>query len=211
MDFLLANNDMKKMSIILFIFCSLIPIGADELVNNSIQINILEFVSLKGLPDFYRVSIEYQRNINDNFNISFEPHIYYEKITYYEEDYDYFIYSKNNIEKIDTEIYNIGNSFGLIFKPNGRNWRGMYFGLYLDLSIVHRTYQEDYFIGLGNKFEIGYFWIFKNRFTITLGGILLTNIYIPLNENKYSYLTSIKGAYYGESPVWARIAVGYSF
>jgi hypothetical protein len=76
--------------------------------------------------------------------------------------------------KHDTEIYNSGNAFGLIFKPSGRYWRGMYFGLYLDLSVVYRSYQDDHFIGLNNKFEIGYHWIFKNGFTkgVALCGLI---------------------------------------
>jgi hypothetical protein len=202
---------MKKILIVFFLSILIIPVNADELMSNSIQLNTFQFVYWIGFPASYRMSLEYQHAINNLFNLSFEPHFTYVKIGHYEEvnQNHIFLAPETNINNIDTGIYNYGNTFGLLYRPHGRRLKGMYLGIYLDLSITHRSYQKDYFIGLGNKFEIGYQWVFKNGFTVALGGNIFDTIYIPLNDSKYSYRYSILGTH--DIPVSLRISTGYSF
>jgi hypothetical protein len=79
---------MKRIVSLGIVFLSMVlPLKADESFNNSIQVNLFEYISWISFPNSYSISLEYQRTINDIFSLSFTPHFYYAKINTYGEDY----------------------------------------------------------------------------------------------------------------------------
>jgi len=160
----------------------------------------------------YGFMLEYQYAISKNFAIAFSPHFQFIKNSDFVDEYSSLITDKRP-KGVSNNIYRFGSNFGLFYRPSGRWLRGTYFGVLLNPMIVYRSYNEQYFFGLGNHFEIGRNWIFNNGLTLSLGGGIFNIIYYPLFNTDYSFLNSIHGddSYYLEVPITIRVTIGYSF
>jgi hypothetical protein len=87
---------------------------------------------------------------------------------------------------------------GVIYRPFGDRLKGMYLGLYPNIGWENKKYEQkdinsnmekvnDNFLILGVGIETGYEWVFKNGFTMTLGGGFERNWGVELGEIKGNY------------------------
>jgi hypothetical protein len=207
---------MKKLLLLCVLLIGMINLYAEDQPrenepNVSVQVNAFDYLFWAWYPDQYRIVLEVQYAFTNYFTISLEPHFQFTKTTEFRDEHSTF---EDPI--VENDVYDYGIKSGVLFKPAGNFLRGAYIGIFLDLSIVSRTYKNQNLLGVGNCFEAGCQWVFKNGITLSLGGGLTDYIYIPLYKSDYSYSNS-KYSMSGWSiddiplPVWARISVGYSF
>jgi hypothetical protein len=206
---------MKKLFIFYFLlYISIYSIVCEELnnrekdMNYSIQIKPLDYLALIGVniankalnPDSDTLhllfGVEFQFVLNNYFNVSIEPSFQY--------------------GKFDEEItYQYDITLGGLLRPFGTGLKGMYIGLYPSVGIDNMRYPNinDTLFLFGIKGEIGYQWIFKNGFTIALGGGIGDHFIIPFtgNKNKYEEIGTIMGAMKLPFELVLNFSIGYSF
>jgi hypothetical protein len=196
---------MKKIAIVLLALAFLsISIGYAQEVERKYSVQINPLTLLIDLVEFgvnynkdtysYSFSFEFQYKINNYWNILLRPNISTNK-SYRGSHYAYDMYGNTIFYK---EFYqkNLVLSFmpGVIFRPFGTGLRGMYIELYpnfgwqnvktenMDNDYNISNIDDDYFV-IGVGAEAGYEWIFKNGFTITLGGGFGKNWGIESKDN----------------------------
>ena len=202
-----------KMFMCILIITSPIKLFSQE-EKHSIQINIVDYLQIIGFPN-YKIMFEYQYALSGFFNISISPHFQYNRMNDFVKEfsgpYTGIIYHNPQVrEKFNNDIYEFGMKSGILFRPSGRWLRGMYFAVFIDPMLVYRSLENQKFFGIGNHFEMGYQWVFKNGFTLSLGGGYFSTFYFPLFESEYKYLREIYGDSMGIFPTSLRISIGYS-
>ncbi|GHV92115.1 hypothetical protein AGMMS50268_26180 [Spirochaetia bacterium] len=132
-------------------------------------------------PERYFVAFdfEFQYAINDYFNISINPQLFLDK-------------DGNDSKQTQFLI-----TSGLLFRPFKSKLKGMYIGAYFPIgweNISREGYSrqsvpsiDDNFTILGIGASTGYQWIFKNGFTVALGGGMRKHWYIASKNNKREY------------------------
>jgi hypothetical protein len=184
------NSSIKKITIVfLFVINITVAYTQEPEAKYSFQINplvllldVIEFgVNYNQETYSYFFSLEFQYKINNYWNVllrsNFSISNYYNGASSIHDMYGNTMFYKEFYQK-NTII-----SFmpGVIFRPFGTGLRGMYVGLYPNIGWqnVETENIDDYynsinindnFLVLGIGAEAGYEWIFKNGFTITLGG-----------------------------------------
>jgi len=155
------------------------------------------FCLLAAIQFQYAISKKFALFISPSFEKEFGGHVVTElmsnKTTYYGND------------GLDLII-------GLLYHPYETGLRGMYLGTFLVIGCGYITKDDkiiEDFLNIGYMAEIGYGWIKKNGFTITLGTGICKIYQIPsspLYENLY-------GVNLGDLPfdVRLRLSIGYSF
>jgi len=133
--------------------------------NFSFQINPLKFFGLV-FEDKVQVELDSQFRITNYWSIMLRPNI-----------------SVGNINQNDITLSLMP---GVIFRPSGTGLRGVYIGLYPNIGWqnlkMDKTTNNYMIIGAGA--EAGYSWIFNRGFTLTVGGGVLKNRSIELNNAK---------------------------
>jgi len=176
-------------------------------------------------PPFMIIDIEFQYALSKNFTLSVNP-AFAQRFWRYQ-----FVDGKGNMYVIDSEYYAsncLNLATGLLYRPFGTGLRGMYLGVYSVVGwgyVTHgyvREYEEKIadFLNLGFILEVGYEWIFKNGFTITLGAGITKLFQIP----EVSIITAVNSFYndyydygnlygLGSLPIdpRLRVSIGYSF
>jgi hypothetical protein len=223
---------MKKTIIlfILFLFIANSIYSQDIDRNYSIQIFPLPLISnifnINNDPNIfsYSFSLEFQYKLNNYWNILLRPNFFinsYKKGTIFIYD-DFFSSSYRERDYFwKNTIFSIMP--GVLFRLFGTGLRGMYIGIYPNIGWqnVETEYLIHYFVDydsidindnyflLGIGTEIGYNWLFKNGFTITLGGGIGKNWGIPFKNNS-GYLEIMEENSFIEL-IRISFMLGYSF
>ena len=117
---------------------------------------------------------------------------------------------------------------GLLYRPFGTDLRGMYLGVFPVIGWGYIKENDEKirdFFNIGYMAEVGYEWIFKNGFTITLGGGICKIYHTPIEpvlvaansptvgNDYFEYDNNFYGINLWELPfdVRLRISIGYSF
>jgi hypothetical protein len=209
---------MKKevFAILLTLFSITTLFGQEDERKYSFQIKPLSFLGMiiaNGIDDdseTYNIQFgfEFQYAINNHFNLSLNPYFSATGSKYYEPVENGFIYNYD-----DEYINDIGYGIvaGLLYRPWGGRLRGMYIGLYPLLGFVHVKFNEinDTLFNIGIMAESGYQWVFKNGFTLALGGGIGYSDFILFPDTKGEY----KKTHFLNYPIdlSIRISLGYSF
>ena len=170
-------------------------------------------------PFFLFADVEFKYAINQKLNLFINPSFANAYSGYSITIYTYFPdYSKETIH-----YFRSGLNFitGILYRPYETGLRGMYIGVYPIigwgyLSRNDKKYKD--FLNLGYMTEIGYDWIFKNGFSITLGGGISKIYAIPSDSyNETESPIKIGNNLYGLN-LWKlpfdlriRFSIGYSF
>ena len=214
---------MKKLFFIWLLTILIIPIKADEKFSFQIKplptlfFGILGVSWADGSETLRFVDIEFQYVINNKFTLFINPSFIYAYISEFmwEIRDENLVFSRNNLNLFT----------GLLYRPFGTGLRGMYLGVFpilgWDYITRNRKKVEDFF-NLGCMAEVGYEWIFRNRFTITLGGGISKIYHLP-KVSKIPEIQEYDQLAYGDnfygmlwvknSPVDMRLrfSIGYSF
>jgi hypothetical protein len=139
---------------------------------------LLNIIALgQGIEDrtYFMMDIEGQYRINDIFNIAFT-----------------FSFTITNNFYFYGNDYQINFKPMFIYRPLGTGLRGFFIGFYPTIGWYSRqnvSYEGYYpLINIGFGFDIGYKWVFKNGFTLQLGGGIGKSWFIP---EKYSYVSYV--------------------
>jgi hypothetical protein len=177
----------------------------DDYKKMSFQINPVMLMSdiIMGTTDqeeeyMYIFCFEFQYAINKYWNFIIRPNIFTSSFTGSSfldmNNFMAFFTGSPNLTAdygIDSKIISFGIMPGILYRPFGTGLEGMYLGLYPNIGWEKIKYREkeinDSFFILGIGMEIGYEWIFKNGFTMTLGGGLGKNWGIGLGEISNEY------------------------
>jgi hypothetical protein len=227
---------MKRILIVLLVIISVVNINAEEtfsfqtnpiLYFNPVLQNLLPSIAfgVKSVwePSIIIIDIEFQYKLNKKFTLSINP-------TFAQGFWKYY-WINGDMNVVDSEYYSsncLNLAAGLLYRPFGTGLRGMYLGAFSIIGwgyVTHGYVGDDSekiadFLNLGFIMEIGYEWIFKNGFTITLGAGITKLFQIP----KVSIITAVN-AYYndyydygnlyglGSLPIdpRLRVSIGYSF
>jgi hypothetical protein len=195
---------MKKVIIVLLflIFFNILVGYAQEAERKySIQANpVLLFVDTVefGINDkdvyLYPFIFEFQYKLNNRWNIFLRQYFYIDRL-YHDGGYKY---DEDGNETFYKDLYKREITFnlmpGVIFRPFATGLKGMYVELYPTFgwrniktenfdnkNNIIETIDNCFIIGLSA--ETGYEWIFKNGFTITLGGGIGKNWIIGPNND----------------------------
>jgi hypothetical protein len=172
------------------------------------------------------VDIEFQYALTNKFALFINPSFVNAVTTYYTES---TFYSQSDFPTYrEAAYYSLGAlNFitGILYHPFGNGLRGMYTGVFpiLGWGYINKDSKKvENFINIGYMIEAGYEWIFKNGFTITLGGGI-SKIY-PVSlieiEDKYDFLSEVGWPTYNlyglnlyKLPFDTRLrfSIGYSF
>jgi hypothetical protein len=229
---------MKKIWIALFFVVSVANINAEErfsfqtkpslyfipILQNALP-SVIFGVENIWEPPIIIIDVEFQYELNKKFTLSINP-VFAQGFWKYQAidgDMNIFFdeyYSSNCLDLVT----------GLLYRPFGTGLRGMYLGTFsvIGWGYITHGYVDDYsekivdFLNLGFIAEVGYEWIFKNGFTITLGAGITKVYQIP----KVSIITAVNayyndmydygnlhGLHLGNVPIDARLrfSIGYSF
>jgi hypothetical protein len=145
----------------------------------------------------YPFIFEFQYKINNRWNVFLRQYLYIDRM-YHDVRYEY---DENGNETFYKDLYQKEINFnlmpGVIFRPFATGLKGMYLELYptfgwknvrkedLDSNNNIIEIKDNGFI-IGLSAETGYEWIFKNNFTMTLGGGIGKNWIIWSNNNSSS-------------------------
>jgi len=134
--------------------------------------------------------LEGQFKINKSINISlsFSFLIDNQTVIIYPEDY-------SNNERYDSykrNIFQINVKPMFIYRPFETGLSGFYLGLYPNVGIVHvENYKKDqFFTEVGFGINLGYKLIFRDGFTLQLGGGIGKTFSIPEGSNQYITINS---------------------
>jgi len=166
------------------------------------------FVVTKGDVYGFLTGFEFQWALTKYWNISVEPRFGINKSTS-DELFGYGSAFKlddfQNREKITHATINPG----VLYRPFGTTLKGMYIGLYPTMGWKNVSVEniDDNFFVLGITGGAGYQWVFKNGFTIVLGGAIGTTTGIPNNDNSGQYDERLKPSL----DLILNFKLGYSF
>jgi hypothetical protein len=168
----------------------------------------------------YPLSLEFQYAINNYWNVIVRPNfLIRNSLLEYNGIVSFFNGTSKYIKNDETEGTNIIFTImpGILYRPFGRGLKGMYIGLYPNIGWENKKYEykdsgwktvniNDNFLIAGFGIEGGYEWIFRNGFSMTVGGGLERNWGIESKKNKGEYkepknLYNIRFAFF----------LGYSF
>ncbi|MDR1249673.1 MAG: hypothetical protein LBK63_10255 [Treponema sp.] len=149
----------------------------------------------------YSLSLEFQYAISNYWNIIARPNfLIRNSLPGYGGADAFFSGAHKYNQYYETEGTNIIFSVmpGILYRPFGTGFKGMYIGLYPNIGWENRKYEhkdsnsnivniDDNFFIAGIGVEAGYEWMFKNGFNITVGGGIERNWGIELGENKGEY------------------------
>jgi len=165
---------------------------------------------------------EFQYALNSNFNLSITPMFYYGKFNEYNSFSDGINGTTYNAKQLNAIIVS-----GILYKPFNTRLKGMHLGAFIPMgysffkSEEHLRYfghswvetvpeiNDNFFlIGIGTS--IGYQWIFKNGFTISLGirGEKIWTIGSKNNTGVYSKPKNLFGLPFS---ITLPFKLGYSF
>jgi hypothetical protein len=190
----------------------------------SVQINPIALIATT-------IKSEFQYKIDNYWNLSIRPNIAINRSIFLGSGSGY----DDNGNSISVSSYYNGIilSFmpGIMFRPFGKGLRGMYIGLHPNIGwqninkisnyyIVFKNVNEihhdndsikinDNFFVFGIGAEVGYEWIFKKGFTITLGGGFGKNWAIASKENSGYVETKSDNSILGL--LILTVSIGYSF
>ena len=184
----LSECNMKKMTLaIVFSLVITISVSAQHENTYSFQANPIYYLgnilNLTKNYGSYNISaeFEFQYAINNYFNISVNPIFNFDKRVYGW----YF-----NGQTVYSSEYQFLVVPGLLFRPFQSRLKGMYIGAHFPIGFINwrntgksnfgysiygngyaydTKKRNDYFFLLGISASMGYQWIFKNGFTISLG------------------------------------------
>jgi hypothetical protein len=165
----------------------------------SIQIDPLMYIgdivlllATRNNDDVYNFlgGFEFQYALTKYWNISIEPRFGIYKSSGIDRGFGYGSYL--NLDDFSREdiITHLTFNPGVLFRPFGSTLKSLYVGLYPTIGwknvSVGDTVNDNYFVW-GITGGAGYQWVFKNGFTIALGGAIGTTAGIPDNNNTGKY------------------------
>jgi hypothetical protein len=224
---------MKKSYILLLIAISIVNVNAEE--KFSFQFNPLLFLGINfggniaknitftfdkeskptdtGDP-YFLFDVEFQYAINGKFALFINPSFSnsYGGHTIYDSNNDATFYRNSGL--------NLGT--GLLYYPYGTGLKGMYVGIFPIIGWGYITKNGKIirdFLNIGSMAEVGYEWILKKGFTITLGTGICKIYQIPSASvfapeiNEVIEYVDFYGVNLGGLPFDARMrfSIGYSF
>jgi len=136
---------------------------------------------------FCMMDLEGQYKINNTLSVALSFYFY----TLYDGYYDYDSYSDSYT---GATVYSINFKPALIVKPTKTGLGGFYIGMFPIIGF--RTDRSDYegvSTELGFGFNTGYKWIFKNGFTMQLGGGFSKLFHLPRPVDYYDYNNPFSG------------------
>lgn len=227
---------LKKVLIVLLFIISVTHIKAEEkysfqtnpiLFFNPVLQNVIPSLvfGVKNMwkPPIIIIDIEFQYALGKYFALSINPA--------FAQSFWKYQWINGDMNVVDDEFYSsncLNLATGLLYRPFGTGLRGMYLGAFSVIGwgyVTHGYENEDSekiadFLNLGFIAEIGYEWIFKNGFTITLGAGITKVFQLP----KVSIITAVNAYYndyydygnlYGLGSLLIdprlRVSIGYSF
>jgi ABC-type cobalt transport system substrate-binding protein len=176
----------------------------------SFQIKPLSYITMlitNGVEEsnevyYLQFEFEFQYVLQKYFTLSLSPYFGTNNSRYYGADG----YTNEYIKDIS-----YGISAGLLYKPWGGGLKGMYVGLYPVLGMIHVKYYDinDTLLNIGIMAESGYQWVFKNGFTLALGGGIGFSDLIRFPDTKGTYKKTHFLTYPFDLSI--RASLGYSF
>jgi len=161
---------------------------------------------------FILVDIEFQYKLSNKFTLFINPS-FLRNFNYYGDLYPTGwenVYSISGLNLI----------MGLLYRPYETGLKGMYVGMFPIIGwgyISHNNNRIEDLLNIGYMVEAGYQWIFKNGFTITLGGGICDIFSIPKVAKTFNFSSFPFNNMYGIN-LWQlpfdfriRFSIGYSF
>jgi hypothetical protein len=202
---------------VLFFLLSIAAFSDENEKRMSIQANPLFYVTdivylfmdNDGRTFVLTTDIEFQYAITRNFSVSMGNTLFFENYA------DSFL--ENSSGRYDEDY---GKQFQIMFtpafmyRPFGTWLKGMYIGAFPIIGWTHVStkHVEDGFTHAGLGLSSGYQWIFKNGFTLQLGGGISKAWIIPFNTNKGSYRAEEEWHLFGlPFDLNYTVRIGYSF
>jgi hypothetical protein len=181
----------------------------------SFQINPLMYLGdlfllivTKGDVYGFLTGFEFQWALTKYWNISIEPRFGINKSAGNAWGFGYG--SAFNLDDFEREkIIHVTINPGVLYRPFGTTLKGMYIGLYPTIGWKNISVEniDDNFFVLGISGGAGYQWVFKNGFTIALGGAIGTTTGISNNDNSGQYDERLKPSL----DLILNFKLGYSF
>jgi len=100
----------------------------------------------------------------------------------------YYDYKDDYKEK----IYQISIKPMFVYRPFETGLRGFYLGFYPNIGLLHveNDYKNQFYAEFGFGINVGYKWIFRNGFTMQLGGGIGKTFSIPEGSKRYIDINS---------------------